>query len=154
MVSCVASFVGVATSGNQTGACIENMYLELAEEIAQAALGPWDPDRYRNWRFSEQPLGSTSEGESARGSTENGWLQLALRIRDPFLSCYRGIYGPVGLYWLLPLLGAMYLHKQYGKTPPADWPRVHTVPIRCCPKKSNGVLLCRGVRLPCGWAPL
>ena len=136
-------------------ACIKEQYLNLAEEIAQALLGPWHPNVYKTWRFSETASGPGIEPEVPRGFPENGWQQLALRIRDPFLSCYRGIHGPVGLYWLLPLLGAMHLQQRHdGNTPPSEWPEVHTVQVPCCTGNSTGVLLCDGVRLPCVWAPL
>ena len=32
------------------------------------------------------------------------------RIGHPLMSCWYWVYGPVGLYWVLPLLLAMYIH--------------------------------------------
>ena len=111
-----------------------------------------NPDQYRDWRFNGEKV--TLDEEVIQDSAKNAWLQVALRIRDPFLSCYRGIHGAAGLYWLLPLLGAMHLHKRYQQTPPTAWPKVHRVDVQCCSENRDGVLLCKGVHMPCVWAPL
>lgn len=43
---------------------------------------------------------------------QNHWpLSFALKLFTPFLTCYRGIYGPIGLYWVLPLLGTGFFFK-------------------------------------------
>ena len=34
------------------------------------------------------------------------------RVAEPLLSCYYWVYGPVGLYWVLPLLLAMYVDEK------------------------------------------
>lgn len=128
-------------------------YLTLAEEIGQALLGPWDPVRYMHWRFGTRGI-EQPENELAAGIAGHPWLQVAQRIRDPFLRCYRGIYGPVGLYWLLPLLGAMHLFsRRPDGSPPDDEPSTETRAVRCR-GGDRGVLLCNGVRLPCARAAL
>lgn len=119
----------------------EENYLTLAEEIAQVLLGSWDPDTYKAWRFALEARTIPPRPHKEAASTCR-WLQLALNIRDPFLRCYRGIYGPVGLYWLLPLLLSLHLYLNNAIREP-------TLTTRVVPCKGDGVLLCDGVRLPC-----
>ena len=112
----------------------------MPHSFANATYQPYRFDNSSIQPPSTQPTGTDGPPPA------DGWRTTWQRIQRNFLRCYRGIYGPVGLYWVLPLLGAMYLHKKYGKSSPN--PKVDNT-VKQCPANSDGVLLFNGVRMPC-----
>jgi hypothetical protein len=78
-------------------------YLPMVEEIGQFICGHWDADAYRAWRF---PLGEGSEAileepnRSAVDAKHDVIQTCMIQVQQPFLECYRNVYGPVGLYWI------------------------------------------------------
>ena len=61
------------------------------------------------------------------------------RIHDPLLSCWYHVYGPVGLYWFLPVWMAIYLEDGWYIVEETNLPCSGT-PVSVCPGLPRGCL--------------
>lgn len=91
--------------------CITHERLQWLEFLAQDVLDArLSNEAYRAWVLGEpHPEALTGLTHTVHGHTN--WL----RPLFDFLDCHRRVSGPVGLYWLVPLLYSMY-------APDLEWP--------------------------------
>ena len=61
-------------------------------------------------------------------------------VAEPLLSCYHWVYGPVGLYWVLPLLLAMYVDEKTWHVEASDL---------ACDEQTGSAHLCPGLPKKC-----
>ena len=76
------------------------------EKIRQFVLSSEQPNIYKRYRCEGQSLDDVAKQLTFYpGVQPTGWIY---KLYDVVLHCVRSVHGPVALYWLVPLLYAMY----------------------------------------------
>lgn len=93
----------------------------------------WPPNRYQRYR-TQGGLEQMNDRCHLKWVSVEPWS----RMHDPLFSCWYHVYGPIGLYWILPVWMAMYLDD--------DWYVVEETNLPC---NGTSVSVCPGLPRGC-----